>query len=223
MSRNNNHNDDKSHPPAHQTLNLARLAQQREELRARLAREEAQIEAAMRAEQIRMEEERREAEERRRVEQLRREEAERKRRADEVRKQQEAAAEDDDDDDEEPEAGPSAPKKRKVQDTSVSDRLPPLHQANGATQEVRQLTKQNSPSCSQCTTGSAVCYGKSRGPSCWRCFKRKMSCSLVVQKRKKEEKGKGRVVEEEEEPEGLQNILERLTDAVVGIGCWKWM
>ena len=125
MSCNNNHNNDKSRPPAHQTLNLAQLEQQLEELRARVAREEAQIEAAMRVEQIRMEEDRREAEERRREEQLRREEAERKRRADEVRKQQEAAAEDDDDDDEEPEAGPSAPKKRKVQDTSVSDR-PPL-------------------------------------------------------------------------------------------------
>ena len=125
MSRNNNHNNDKSRPPAHQTLNLARLEQQREELRARLAREEAQIEAAMRAEQVRMEEERREAEERRRVEQLRREEAERKRRADEVRRQQEVAAEEEDEDDEEePEAGPSAPKKRKVQDTAVSDRMP---------------------------------------------------------------------------------------------------
>src|SRR6201996_1888390 len=101
MSRNNTHNNN-TRPPAHQTLNLACLEQQREELWARLAREEAQIEAAMRAEQIRMEEERREAEERRRVEQLRREEAERKRRADEVRKQQEAAAEEEDDDDEEP-------------------------------------------------------------------------------------------------------------------------
>ena len=122
MSRNNNHNNDKSCPPAHQTLNLAQLEQQQEELRARLAREEAQIEAAMRAEQVRMEEERREVEERRRVEQLRREEAERKRRADEVRRQQEAAAEEEDDnDDEEPEVGPSAPKKRKVQDTAVSD------------------------------------------------------------------------------------------------------
>ena len=122
MSRNNNHNNDKSRAPAHQTLNLAWLEQQREELQARVAREEAQIEAAMRAEQIRMEEERREAEERRREEQLRREEAERKRHADEVRRQQEAAEEEeDDDDDEEPEAGPSAPKKRKVQDTAVSD------------------------------------------------------------------------------------------------------
>ena len=90
-------------------------------MRARLAREEAQIEAAMRAEQIRMEEERREAEERRREEQLRREEAERKRRANKVQRQQEAAEEDDDDDDEELEAGLSAPKKRKVQDTAVSD------------------------------------------------------------------------------------------------------
>ena len=41
---------------------------------------------------------------------------------------------------------------------------------------------------------------------------------MVVQKRKKEEKGKGWAPEEEEEPEGLRNILERLTDAVVGIG-----
>ena len=63
-----------------------------------------------------------------------------------------------------------------------------------------------------------MCFGKSRGPSCWRCYKRKMSCSLVVQKRKKEEKGEGCAAEEEEEPEGLQNILERLTDTVVGIG-----
>src|ERR1700761_7345457 len=91
-------------------------------------------------------------------------------------------------------------------------------QANGAIQEVRQLTKRTTPPCSQCTAGSAVCFGKSRGPSCWRCYKRKMSCSLVVQKRKKEEKGKGCAMEEEEEPEGLQNILERLTDTVVGIG-----
>ena len=45
-----------------------------------------------------------------------------------------------------------------------------------------------------------------------------MGCSVVVQGRKKEEKGKGHAVEEEEEPEGLQNILARLTDAVVGIG-----
>ena len=121
MSCNNNHNNNKSRPPTHQTLNLARLEQQREELRAPVAHEEAQIEAAMRAEQIRMEEERREAEERRREEQLRREEAERKRRADEVWRQQEAAEEEDNDDNEEPEAGPSAPKKRKVQDTAVSD------------------------------------------------------------------------------------------------------
>ena len=63
-----------------------------------------------------------------------------------------------------------------------------------------------------------MCFRKLRGPSCWRCYKCKMSCSLVVQKRKKEEKGKGRAPEEEEEPEGLQDILERLTDAVVGIG-----
>ena len=121
MSHNNNHNNDKSRPPTHQTLNLARLEQQREELRARLAHEEAQIEAAMRAEQARMEEERREAEERRREEQLRREEAERKRCADKVRRQQEVAEEEEEDDDDEPEVGPSAPKKRKVQDTAVSD------------------------------------------------------------------------------------------------------
>ena len=127
MSHNNNHNNDKSCPPAHQTLNLARLEQQREELWARLAREEAQIEAEMRAEQLRMEEERREVEERRWAEQLRREEAERKRRADEVRKQQEAAAVEDEEEDNnnELEAGLSAPKKRKVQDTAVSDRPPP--------------------------------------------------------------------------------------------------
>ena len=220
MSHNNNHNNHNAHPLPHQTLNLACLEQQREELQARLACEEAQIEAAMRAEQARMEEEKREAEERQRAEQLRREEAERKRCAEEVQKQQEAVVVEDnkEDNDDEPEAGLSAPKNRKVQDTAVSDGPPFPDQTNGATQEVRQLTKWNTPSCSQCTTGSAVCYGKSCSPSCWRCYKRKINCSLVVQKRKKEEKGKGRVVEDEEEPEGLQNILERLMDTMVGIG-----
>ena len=90
MSHNNNHNNNKSCPPTHQTLNLAWLEQQQQELQVRLAWEEVQIEAAMRAEQARMEEERREAEERWRVKQLRREEAEKKRHAEEVQKQQEA-------------------------------------------------------------------------------------------------------------------------------------
>ena len=90
MSRNNNHNNDKSHPPTHQTINLAQLEQQWEELQAQLAWEEVQIEAAMRAEEVRMEEERREAEERQQIEQLRRDEAKKKQRAEEVRKQQEA-------------------------------------------------------------------------------------------------------------------------------------
>ena len=44
-----------------------------------------------------------------------------------------------------------------------------------------------------------------------------MGCSVVVRGRKKEEKGKGRVVEEEE-PEGLWDLLVRLTEAVEGIG-----
>ena len=122
---------------------------------------------------------------------MRREEAEKKKYAEEVRKQPESAAVEDEDeeDEEELEVGPSAPKKRKVQDM-VSDGPTSLHtKANGVIQEVRQLTRWNTPQCGQCMIRGAVCFRKLHGPSCWQCYKHKMSCSLVIQKRKEERKG----------------------------------
>ena len=70
---------------------------------------------------------------------MRREEAEKRKCAKEVQKQQElVAVEDKEEEEEELEVGPSAPKKRKAQDT-VSDGPTSLHtKANRVVEEVRQ-------------------------------------------------------------------------------------
>ena len=67
------------------------------------------------------------------------------------------------------------------------------------------------------------CYGKTRGPGCWRCHKRDVECSAVEQKQKKQKgKGKGKVEGmadgAECEQDRMMEMMERLTEAVEGIG-----
>ena len=98
---------------------------------------------------------------------MRREEAEKRKRAEEVRKQQELVVVEDkeEEEEEEPEAGPSAPKKRKVQDT-VSDRPTSLHtKANGVVQEVRQLTRWNTPHAVSAQRGVLCASGSHAAPA----------------------------------------------------------
>ena len=47
------------------------------------------------------------------------------------------------------------------------------------------------PPCQQCVNARQVCYGKTRGPGCWRCSQRKIGCSIVEARKK----GKGKETE----------------------------
>ena len=56
-------------------------------------------------------------------------------------------------------------------------------------------------SCDQCVAGKQNCYWKTRGPGCFRCFHRKIKCSVVREKPKRKEKGKSRELGPETEAE----------------------
>jgi hypothetical protein len=43
----------------------------------------------------------------------------------------------------------------------------------------------NTPACRGCRSAGEACLQKSSGPSCWRCFKRKVGCSLAEKEKKK--------------------------------------
>ena len=77
------------------------------------------------------------------------------------------------------------------------------------------------PPCQQCVNARQVCYGKTRGPGCWRCSQRKIGCSIVEARKK----GKGKEAEvvrvkrtekrgEETELGELREILKKLVKAV---------
>ena len=91
-----------------------------------------------------------------------------------------------------------------------------------------QTTKQNIPPCSQCVAAKVPCHGKTRGPGCWRCYKRKMGCSAVGgQKRKKGAEtdgtgmkrleGRGRERAESGESDRRTEVMERMTEVMEGL------
>jgi hypothetical protein len=43
----------------------------------------------------------------------------------------------------------------------------------------------NAPACRLCRSAGEACLQKTSGPSCWRCFKRKVGCSLAEKEKKK--------------------------------------
>ena len=47
------------------------------------------------------------------------------------------------------------------------------------------------PPCQQCLNAGQACYGKMRGPGCWRCSQQKIGCSIVEARKK----GKGKEAE----------------------------
>ena len=90
------------------------------------------------------------------------------------------------------------------------------------------------PSCDQCVAGKQGCYRKTRGPGCFRCYHRKIKCSLVGEKPRRKEKGKNRelVAETEAEEDGglagllselveeQRNLVEQVKELKEGMGKW---
>jgi hypothetical protein len=52
-----------------------------------------------------------------------------------------------------------------------------------------QTMKRVSPPCTSCVGSRTICYAKTRGPGCWRCFKRKQKCSLAGKRAEEGEEG----------------------------------
>jgi hypothetical protein len=150
-------------------------------LRAEREEEERRLEAEIAAEAARVEEEEREEKRKAEIERIRKAElAERLKALEEHRRQVEAEQ----GNEVEYLSGPSS-KKRKVQESvsnksSRSRRL--LIQQQG---EMERTGGVNTPSCKQCRAVGEACQQKSNGPSCWRCFKRKVGCSLAEKDKKK--------------------------------------
>ena len=77
------------------------------------------------------------------------------------------------------------------------------------------------PPCQQCVNVRQVCYGKTRGPGCWRCSQWKIGCSIVEAWKK----GKGKEAEvvrvkqtekkgEETELGELKDLLKKMVKAL---------
>lgn len=94
---------------------------------------------------------------------------------------------------------------------------------------MEQTTKRKNPACSQCTVANVVCYGKTRGPGCWRCYKRKVGCSaaggnrkrrvevVVLGTEKESEKGMGGLERMAKAVEKLTEVMEELVEEQRGI------
>ncbi|KAF8816313.1 hypothetical protein BYT27DRAFT_7237995 [Phlegmacium glaucopus] len=223
-------------PPASQRARLEEARERRrKEREEEEKREEAEIEEARRLEE---EEERLKVEaeaERQRVEvERKRVEAERKsreeqqqkllemqrvRKAEEQRRREAEVINIDDEEVEEEqedngmEAGPSVPKKRKLNEK----------------EQVTPTMEENRPACAQCTGTATICHGKTRGPGCWRCYQLKKRCSIVGGKKRMvavelpaervggKAKGKGKA---KEVPELETEGMDRMADALEMIGGW---
>ena len=85
------------------------------------------------------------------------------------------------------------------------------------------------PPCCQCEGAGATCYGKMRGPGCWRCLQWKIGCSVVEAKKRKgkemevikvKQSGKGNRVEmgemdrRTEAMEAMVTEMRRIADGV---------
>ena len=83
-----------------------------------------------------------------------------------------------------------------------------------------KTTKRSMP-CEACSTAKAVCWNKSRGLGCLRCYERKISCGVARARQKKavvevprRDKGKQRAEPREETTGHLAEVLERIVEGI---------
>ena len=142
---------------------------------------------AIMVEQARMEEERRRIMMQRELEERqRREAAEMQLRMEEIQRAQETEGEEEDKE-QETGVGPSVPKKRKMDDkvsfVTITERKQKLTKI--FFKMVESNGKKIVPPSHQCEGAGATCYGKTRGPGCWRCSQQKIGCSVVEARKRK--------------------------------------